>query len=136
MIAILILAASMIAANLVRTNGLVMDRYLFKPLKKVNGESVKVIGSVTFEVIYEDSSIEIVALVGPEIEDEMILSWRTLRDWVLSPIGSQCRTIKLLLRLPKKNGKTKYLSKFVKRLHTPMVTMKYSTLKVNTNIRE
>ena len=72
-------SASVIAANLVRTYGLVMDRYRFKPLKNVNGESVKVIGSVTFEVTYQDFSVEIVALVSPEIEEEVILSWRTLQ---------------------------------------------------------
>ena len=72
-------SASVIAATLVRTYGLVMDRHRFKPLKIVNGEAVKVIGSVTFEVIYEDFSAEIVALVSPEIEDEFILSWRTLQ---------------------------------------------------------
>ena len=45
-------SASVIAADLVRTYGLIMDRYRFKPLKNVNGDSVKVIGSVTFEVVY------------------------------------------------------------------------------------
>ena len=55
-----------------------MDRYRFKPLKNVNGNSVKVIGSVTFEVVYKGINVEIVALVTPAIE-EVILSWRTLQ---------------------------------------------------------
>ena len=56
-----------------------MDRYRFKPLKNVNGKSVKVIGSVTFEVVYKGIDVEIVALVSPAIEEEVILSWRTLQ---------------------------------------------------------
>ena len=56
-----------------------MDRYRFKPLKNVNGNSVKVIGSVTFEVVYKGIDVEIVALVSPAIEEEVILSWRTLQ---------------------------------------------------------
>ena len=70
----------MIAADLVRTYGLVMDRYRFKPLKNVNGNSVKVIGSFTFEVVYKGIDVEIVALVSPAIEEEIILSWRTLQN--------------------------------------------------------
>ena len=69
----------MIAADLVPTYGLIMDRYRFKPLKNVNGNSVKVIGSVTFEVVYKGIDVEIVALVSPAIEEEVILSWRTLQ---------------------------------------------------------
>ena len=56
-----------------------MDRYRFKPLKNVNGNSVKVIGSVTFEVVYKGIEVEIVALVSPAIEEEIILSWRMLQ---------------------------------------------------------
>ena len=56
-----------------------MDRYRFKPLKNVNGNSVKVIGSVTFEVVYKGIDVEIVALVSPAIEEEIILSWRMLQ---------------------------------------------------------
>ena len=46
---------------------------------------------MTFEVIYENLSIEIVALVSSEIEDEVTLSWRTLQrlgiitDWFPVP---------------------------------------------------
>ena len=93
-----------------------MDRCRFKPLKNVNGESVKVIGSVTFKVIYEDFSIEIVALVSPEIEDKVILSWRTLKklgiitDWFPVPNNQVAveiaekrwknrRSVRILLRL-------------------------------------
>ena len=56
-----------------------MDRYRFKPLKNFIGNSVKVIGSVTFEVVYKGIDVEIVALVSPAIEEEIILSWRTLQ---------------------------------------------------------
>ena len=56
-----------------------MDRYRFKPLKNVNGNSVKVISSVTFEVVYKGIDVEIVALVSAAIEEEIILSWRTLQ---------------------------------------------------------
>ena len=49
------------------------------PLKNVNGNSVKVIGSFTFEVVYKGIDVEIVALVSPAIEEEIILSWRTLQ---------------------------------------------------------
>ena len=72
-------SASVIAADLVRTYGLIMDRYRFKPLKNVNRNSVKVIGSVTFEVVYKGIDVEIIALVSPAIEEEVILSWRTLQ---------------------------------------------------------
>ena len=80
----------MIAADLVLTYGLVMDRYRFKPLKNVNGNSVKVIGSVTFEVVYKGVDVEIVALVSPAIEEEIILSWRTLQKLGIITDGFPC----------------------------------------------
>ena len=65
-----------------------MDRYRFKPLKNVNGNSVKVIGSVTFEVVYKGIHVEIVALVSPAIEEEIILIWRTLQKLGIIMIDS------------------------------------------------
>jgi hypothetical protein len=72
-------SASVISADLVRTYGLVLDRQRTRKLKNVNGSPVKVIGSVTFDISYEGANVEIIALVSTDLEDEIILSWKTLK---------------------------------------------------------
>ena len=72
-------SASMISADLIGTYGPVLDRLRTRKLKNVNGTPVKVIGSVTFEIYYDGANVEIIALVSTDLEDKIILSWRTLK---------------------------------------------------------
>ena len=66
-------------SDVVRTYELNLDRQRTRKLKNVNGTPVKVIGSVTFEIYYDGANVEIIALVSTDLEDEIVLSWKTLK---------------------------------------------------------
>ena len=70
---------SIISLDLVRTYGLNIDRGRVKKIKAVNGARMECSGSVSFTVIYEGHETDVLALVTPALQNEILLSWRTLQ---------------------------------------------------------
>ena len=48
-------------------------------------------GSVDFQVTYEGQKTDVLALVTPALQDEVLLSWRTLQRLDVIPKVSPCR---------------------------------------------
>ena len=57
-------------------------------MKNVNESPVSCIGSVMFKVDYGGYMVEIVAIVSPDREEEVALSWKTLQGFRLIPKAS------------------------------------------------
>ena len=63
---------SIISLDLVRTYGLNLDRGRVKKIKAVNGGRMECSGSVSFTVIYEGHETDVLALVTPALQNEIL----------------------------------------------------------------
>ena len=65
---------SLVASDLVKTYGMQVDRNCVKKIKAVDGGQMECSGSVAFQVTYESEKTDVLALVTPPIQDEVLLS--------------------------------------------------------------
>ena len=70
---------SLVASNLVKTYGMQVDRNRVKKIKAVDRGQMECSGSVAFQVTYEGQKTDVLALVTPALQDEVLLSWRMLQ---------------------------------------------------------
>ena len=61
------------------TYGMQVDQNRVKKIRAVDGGQMECSGSVAFQVIYEGQKTDVLALVTPALQDEVLLSWRTLQ---------------------------------------------------------
>merc|ERR1712020_617137 len=70
---------SLIAEDLIGTCGLILETHKKKQIKAVDGGKVPCSGSTTFQVTYNGHTTNVLALVTPALNGEIILSWRALQ---------------------------------------------------------
>ena len=70
---------SIISQDLIKACGLKLDRSRRKRILVVDGTRVPCNGSTTFQVTYGKCMTNILALVTPALNSEIILSWRALQ---------------------------------------------------------
>ena len=70
---------SLMLLDLVSTNGMHLDRGRIKKIKAGDGCQMECCGSVSFQALYEGRTTDVLALVTPALQEEILLSWRTLQ---------------------------------------------------------
>ena len=70
---------SLMSLDLVFAYGMYLDQGRIKKIKAVDGCQMKCCGSVSFQALYEGQTTDVLALVTPALQDEILLSWRTLQ---------------------------------------------------------
>ena len=70
---------SLMSLDLVSAYGMHLDRGPIKKIKAVDGGQMECCGSVSFQASYEGRTTDVLALVTPALQDEILLSWRTLQ---------------------------------------------------------
>ena len=70
---------SLISLDLVNAYGMHLYRDRIKRIKAVDGGHMKCNGSVSFQATYQGRKTEVLALVTPALQDEILLSWRALQ---------------------------------------------------------
>ena len=70
---------SIVSLDLVQAYGMNLDRGRIKKIKAVDGGRMECSGSVSIQVSYEGRTTDFLALVTPALQDEILLSWRTLQ---------------------------------------------------------
>ena len=73
------------AEDLVSACGLVLDQTKKKKIKSVDGNRVPCSGSTLFQATYGGETTNVLALVTPALNKEVILSWRTLQRLKVIP---------------------------------------------------
>ena len=70
---------SLISLDLVNAYGMNVDEGRVKRIKTVDGSHMKCNGSVSFQATYQGRKTEVLALVTPALQEEILLSWRALQ---------------------------------------------------------
>ena len=70
---------SIISQDSIKASGLKLDRSRRKRILAVDGTRVPCIGSTTFQVTYGKYTTNILTLITPALNREIILSWRALQ---------------------------------------------------------
>ena len=76
---------TLVAEDLVSACGLVLDQTKKKKVKSVDGNRVPCSGSTSFQATYGGETTNVLALVTPALNKEVILSWRTLQRLKVIP---------------------------------------------------
>ena len=70
---------SLISLDQVTAYDMHLDSGCIKKIKEVDGGHMECSGSVSFQATYEGRKADVLALVTPALQDEILLSWRTLQ---------------------------------------------------------
>ena len=76
---------TLVAEDLVIACGLMLDQTKKKKIKSVDGNRVPCSGSTSFQATYGGETTNVLALVTPALNKEVILSWRTLQRLKVIP---------------------------------------------------
>ena len=76
---------SLMSLDLVSAYGMHLDRGPIKKIKAVDGGQMECCGSVSFQASYEGRTTDVLALVTPALQDEILLSWRNLQGLGVIP---------------------------------------------------
>ena len=82
---------SLVASDLVKTYGMQFDRNRVKKVKAVDGGQMECSGLVAFQLTYEGQKMNVLTLVTPALQEEVLLSWRTLQRLNDIPKDFPCR---------------------------------------------
>ena len=70
---------SLMLLDLVSAYGMYLDQGRIKKIKAVDGGQIECCGSASFQASYEGRTTDVLVLVTPALQDEILLSWRTLQ---------------------------------------------------------
>ena len=70
---------SLMSLDLVSAYGMYLDQGRIKKIKAVDGGQIECCGSASFQASYEGWTTDVLVLVTPALQDEILLSWRTLQ---------------------------------------------------------
>ena len=76
---------TLVAEDLVIACGLMLDQTKKKKIKSVDGNRVPCSGSTSFQATYGGETTNVLALVTPALNKEVILSWRILQRLKVIP---------------------------------------------------